>query len=261
MPHADIVRRGGRFPDRSRSAPESGDGVTFATPTARPAPMRRTISRPGPAFLLAVALATAGCQEMGGEASAPPVVAAAPAPPPTIDQVTGRPTVIAGDVVEIDGQRVRIQAVEVPSLHTRTGKRALVEMRRIVGRDPVRCQLLELEAAAGQGQPAWVARCLSGETDIGRELVRRGWARARPHYGDGYEIEEAEARSTGRGMWPKPPPARPTAKPPAPRPKAAAAKPATVKPAATKPGTAKPAAAKPATTKPTPAKPPAKKPA
>ncbi|BBK38289.1 hypothetical protein STAQ_33670 [Allostella sp. ATCC 35155] len=212
--------------------------------------MRRTISRPGPALLLAVALAAAGCQDMGGEASAPPVVAAAPAPPPTIDQVSGRPTVIAGDLVEIDGQRIRIQAIETPGLNTRTGKRALVEMRRIVGRDPVRCQLLELEAAAGQGQPAWVARCQSGETDIGRELVRRGWARARPHYGDGYEIEEAEARSTGRGMWPKPPPARPTAKPPAPRPKAAA----------TKPIAAKSVPAKSAPAKAVPAKPPAKKP-
>lgn len=213
--------------------------------------MMPTVARPGTALLLVVALAAAGCQEMGGEPSAQPVVAVAPSPPPTIDQVSGRPTVIAGDLIEVDGQRVRIQAIETPAPHTRTGKRALVEMRRIVGRDPVRCQLLELEAAAGQSRPAWVARCLSGETDIGRELVRRGWARARPHYGDGYEIEEAEARSTGRGMWPKPPPARPTAKPPTPRPKAAATKPATAKPAPAKPTPA----ASPAK------KPPAKKPA
>ncbi|WP_178133317.1 thermonuclease family protein [Vineibacter terrae] len=41
--------------------------------------------------------------------------------------------------------------------------------------------------------------CQAGETDIGRELVRAGWAVALPT--PDYAVEEAEARSEGRGLW------------------------------------------------------------
>ena len=82
-----------------------------------------------------------------------------------------------GPLVETNGKRIRIQAVDAPDIESRLCKRALIEMRLIVGRDPVRCQLLELEAPTGKGRQAWVARCMTGDTDIGQELVRRGWAR------------------------------------------------------------------------------------
>ncbi len=39
----------------------------------------------------------------------------------------------------------------------------------------------------------------AGETDIGRELVRAGWAVALPT--PDYAAEEAEARSEGCGLW------------------------------------------------------------
>ncbi|WP_374448444.1 thermonuclease family protein [Stella sp.] len=171
--------------------------------------------------VLAAALAVGACQDMIERPQPAPVVAAPPpAPPAPVDQIAGRPTVIEGDLIEIDGQRVRIQAVDAPAIDTKLGKRAMIEMRRIVGRDPVECQLLELEAPTGKGRQAWVARCRSGETDIGQELVRRGWARALQRYGDSYVIEEAQARAAGRGMWPKPPPARPASKPKTPARKA-----------------------------------------
>ena len=208
------------------------------------------MSRHTPALALLAALLLAACQQMGEEPAPAPVAAAPAAPPQPVDQVTGRATVVEGHLLEIDGQRIRIQAVDAPDIESRLGQRALIEMRRIVGRDPVRCQLLELEAPTGKGRQAWVARCMTGDTDIGQELVRRGWARALQRYGDSYVIEEAQARAAGRGMWPKPPPPRPTAKP-------TTAKPATPKAAVAKPVPAKPAPAKPAPAKPAPAKKPA----
>ncbi|BBK30600.1 hypothetical protein STHU_12340 [Allostella humosa] len=116
---------------------------------------------------------------------------------------------LEGDVLEIEGQRVRLQAVDAPDAKTAQGKRALIELKRIIGREPVRCDLVELEPPAPKGRQGWIGRCVAGGVDIAQELVRRGWARALQRYGDSYVIEEASARAAGRGMWPKPPPAKP----------------------------------------------------
>ncbi len=184
-----------------------------------------------PAVLLLSALVFLAACNMAAE---PPVAVvpaqASPAPPPPrpIDLVSGRATVVAGDVLEVEGQRVRLQAVDAPEARTQHGKRAMIEMRRIVGREPVHCELLELEPPAPKVRPpkvregraeakqGWIGRCTADKIDVAQELVKRGWARALQRYGDSYVIEEASARAAGRGMWPKPPPAR--AKPATPRP-------------------------------------------
>jgi endonuclease YncB( thermonuclease family) len=43
--------------------------------------------------------------------------------------------------------------------------------------------------------------CKVGEQDIGREMVRAGWAVNEKEYGNLYASEEAEARREGRGIW------------------------------------------------------------
>jgi endonuclease YncB( thermonuclease family) len=140
-----------------------------------------------------------------------PVVEAAPAPPAAIDRIVGKAKVVTGDVLEVEGQRVRLQAVDAPAVRTAQGQRARTEMRRIIGREPVGCELLELEPPSPHVKQGWIGRCRAGEVDVAQELVRRGWARALQRYGDSYVIEEASARAAGRGMWPKPP--RPGTKP------------------------------------------------
>ena len=185
----------------------------------------------GPASAVLGLLALTACNLADERPAAPPPVAEpAPAPPRPTDLVTGKAMVVTGDVLEVEGQRVRLQAVAAPDIRTTHGKRALIEMRRIISREAVRCDLVELEPppappvpppakgpAGTKARQGWIGRCSVGTIDVAQELVKRGWARALPRYGDTYLIEEASARAAGRGMWPKPPPAKPAAKPPVPR--------------------------------------------
>lgn len=171
----------------------------------------------GAVLAIAAALLLGACADPGAEGAQtalPPPPAPAPA---RTDHAIGRPTVIEGDVLEVDGRRVRLQAIDAPDVATRTGKRSLIELRRIIGLEPVNCELLELEPPAPKVQQGWIGRCTSEGVDIAQELVRRGWARALQRYGDSYVIEEASARAAGRGMWPKPAAPRPGTKPATPR--------------------------------------------
>ncbi|MGE0716500.1 MAG: thermonuclease family protein [Alphaproteobacteria bacterium] len=179
----------------------------------RPAAKRRTA--------LAAALLLGGC--VTTEAPAPQVaVQPPPAPPPrSVDLAAGPATVVDGHTLEVGELRVRLQAIEAPDPRELRGRRALIELRRIVGKEAVRCELVELERGAAGARQSWIGVCFAGEADIGREMVRRGWARVLPRYAETYVIDESAARAAGRGMWaqkkPAPAPIRPPPRPPATR--------------------------------------------
>jgi endonuclease YncB( thermonuclease family) len=107
-----------------------------------------------------------------------------------------RARVVDGDSLVVAGERVRLHAIDAPELREPLGGRAKMEMERIIGGKEVSC--------APRGADRYgntVATCHVGRTDVGREIVRRGWARAWPKYGLDYVAAESEARAAGRGMW------------------------------------------------------------
>lgn len=110
--------------------------------------------------------------------------------------VAGRARVVDGDSLVVAGERVRLHAIDAPEMREALGARAKLEMERIIGGKAISC--------APRGADRYgntVATCHVGRTDVGREIVRRGWARAWPKYGLDYIAVESDARAAGRGMW------------------------------------------------------------
>ena len=60
---------------------------------------------------------------------------------------------------------------------------------------PIKCEVLDLDRKWGRP----VARCFFGPTDVARELISRGYARA--SYSHDYDLIAASARFQRRGLW------------------------------------------------------------
>lgn len=124
------------------------------------------------------------------------LAALAVALPLSAEPLHGAARAVDGDSIVVGETRVRLHAIDAPEMREPLGARARLEMERIVGRRPVRC-----EAHGHDRYGNTVATCYSGRTDVAAEIVRRGWARAWPRYGRQYVADEAAARAAGRGMW------------------------------------------------------------
>ncbi len=114
--------------------------------------------------------------------------------------------VVDGNRIVVNGQTVRLLGIDAPAADRLCGsgaarqpcgadaKRALT---RLVEGAEVRCEGLEGPRFGRE----IVATCWAGELDLGRALVRRGWARADRQYSSRYVHDEDEARASGRGFW------------------------------------------------------------
>ena len=121
----------------------------------------------------------------------------------TASELSGPAVVLAGDTLEIAGERVRLRGVDAPGLaqrcrraagiEWRCGLLARMELNRRIGDHPVSC---EGEERDGYGQR--LATCRVGGDVLGAWLVEQGWAFA----ADPMHAEvEAAARTAGRGLW------------------------------------------------------------
>lgn len=118
-------------------------------------------------------------------------------------ELSGPAVVLAGDTLEVAGERVRLRGVDAPGLAQRCRRAAGIEWRcgllarmkldrRIDGRS-VSCKGEERD---GYGQR--LATCRVGGDALGAWLVEQGWAlAAEPLHAEG----EAAARAAGRGLW------------------------------------------------------------
>ena len=123
--------------------------------------------------------------------------------------LSGTARIVDGDTLEIAGQKVRLLGLDAPEGKQvcqrdgrpwRCGDAAAAVLRDIVAGRGVRCDV--------RGLDRWgrsLAVCQAGDTDLAREMVRRGMAVA--HYpkrgvrGPTYDDEHADAKTVQRGLW------------------------------------------------------------
>lgn len=123
-----------------------------------------------------------------------------------LSEYAGHASVIDGDTIEIAGQRIRLHGIDAPesAQHCldadlrifRCGQDAANALDHMINDRLVRCEQL--------GRDRYnriIARCFLGELDLNEAMVRSGHALAYRRYSSDYVGAEAEARSSGAGMW------------------------------------------------------------
>lgn len=125
---------------------------------------------------------------------------------PRSPALTGRVSVIDGDTLELQGERIRIWGVDAPESRQtcaragaayRCGQVSANELDRWIGGRPVTCIQEDTDRYR-----RIVARCRIDDVDVGGWLVRQGHAVRYPDYaGVAYIVEELSARREGRGVW------------------------------------------------------------
>jgi endonuclease YncB( thermonuclease family) len=128
-----------------------------------------------------------------------------PAGPREDEELSGRARVIDGDTIEITGQRIRIFGIDAPEQDQtcqraggatwECGAAATRLLRQIAALQIVECRVRTIDVYGRR-----VARCRVGDADLGRAMVRSGFAISASRGGD-YHSDETIARSGKLGIW------------------------------------------------------------
>jgi endonuclease YncB( thermonuclease family) len=119
--------------------------------------------------------------------------------------VTGRASVIDGDTIEIQGQRIRLHGIDAPESNQtcrrdsevwRCGQQASLALADKIGQQSVRCEEKDRDRYG-----RIVAKCFVGDQDLSEWLALEGWAVAYIYYSYEYTRAETRAKSNRRGIW------------------------------------------------------------
>ena len=110
--------------------------------------------------------------------------------------LAGLAFVVDGDTIDIGRDRIRLNAVNAPERHEPGGRDATVALRSIIAGRPVRCVW-----DGTKTHRRYVAVCTVEGIDLGRELVRRGYAAACPRFSRRYMGDERRAKGRRLGIW------------------------------------------------------------
>jgi endonuclease YncB( thermonuclease family) len=122
-------------------------------------------------------------------------------------ELSGQPSVIDGDTLEIHGTRIRLWGIDAPessqlcrgedSLPYRCGAKAANDLDTFIARRPIDCTLVNLDRYGRT-----VATCSLNGVDLSEWLVRSGLALDWPQYSKGkYAAAQRDAEHAGRGLW------------------------------------------------------------
>jgi len=124
-----------------------------------------------------------------------------------LEEIVGRATVIDGDAIEVQRQRIRFHGIDAPesgqtcfgedSKPYLCGSKAAFALSDFLGDATVRC-----EALSRDQYRRVVARCFARGEDLALLLVRSGWALDWPRYSRSeYSPAQLEAQAAKRGIW------------------------------------------------------------
>lgn len=113
----------------------------------------------------------------------------------------GRPAVIDGDSIRLDGIEMRLEGIDAPELTQRCrrsgedwpcGQAARTHLRTLLSGASVVCSGYQMDR-----YDRLLVQCRSGESNVNRAMVHDGFAVS---FG-AYQSEEAKARIAQRGLW------------------------------------------------------------
>ncbi|MCW0399248.1 thermonuclease family protein (plasmid) [Xanthomonas sontii] len=119
--------------------------------------------------------------------------------------IIGVPQVIDGDTLQLNGQRIRLYAIDAPEIRQtclhRTGEwdcgnRAGLWLQQLIAGNEVFCTSQGSDRSGNV-----IASCMVGETDLGGAMVKNGWALAYRSVSKTYVIAETDAKRKRLGLW------------------------------------------------------------
>lgn len=130
-----------------------------------------------------------------------------PAPAFSAEKNKGNVYVVDGDTFHMNGQKIRIWGIDAVELHQtclksgqsyECGKTARLHLQSVIGENVPICTA----QPKSPKETRTVASCQVVGKDIGREMVKSGWALDYRHFSKGeYAAEERDARENKRGIW------------------------------------------------------------
>lgn len=135
------------------------------------------------------------------------LIGLSPAPTFPAEKKQGNVYVVDGDTFHMNGQKIRIWGIDAVELHQtclksgqsyECGKSARLYLQSVIGKDIPVCTA----RPKSPKETRIVASCQVDGKDIGREMVKSGWALDYRHFSKGaYSSEEKAARQKRLGIW------------------------------------------------------------
>lgn len=152
-----------------------------------------------------------GMRKCGAVVARGALIALLAVPALAADDIRGEANVISGNEIVVGKKTVRLFGISAPDLKEscevneaaiKCGIVAWAELIKLADGQLVSCDHEDLPAGtAAADKSVELGTCYIGETDLNEAMVRSGWANAVPEQTDRYEVDEADAKDSGRGLW------------------------------------------------------------
>lgn len=127
------------------------------------------------------------------------------------DEIKGEANVVSGNEILVGKRTVRLFGIAAPELketceindaQVKCGIIAWAELIQLADGQVVSCDKEELPPGiTAPDKSVEYATCYVSEADLNEAMVRSGWASAVTEQTDRYEVDEADAKESRRGLW------------------------------------------------------------